>query len=179
MRLFTAIPIPQDVIVPLNQWVQARKDELAFRKWTHPQDYHITLQFLGEVAEERVDELNAALEHILFTPLSLGLNGGGTFGAPRAPSVLYAGLRGELERLAMLQAAIVRATEPLGFAAEKRPYSPHLTLARRFASEDGSAFPRGLLDTMPSDLAWTADRFVLMKTHLNASPMYERIREYQ
>ncbi|MCU6707504.1 RNA 2',3'-cyclic phosphodiesterase [Paenibacillus sp. J5C_2022] len=177
MRLFTALPLPASIAEELHLWTQLFRDTLHFRKWTHWRDYHLTLQFLGETPPDKAEQLQAALQGITASPIELSLHGAGTFGPATAPRVLWAAVSGETDALTALHKAVVRTTQPLGFASEDRPYAAHITLARRYAGADGS-FNREALRAIPAGTKWTADRFVLMRTHMDKSPMYETIGEY-
>lgn len=97
-----------------------------------PESVHVTLAFLGQVDDARVPELVRALEGAARAGgrFSLGLGGGGSFGSPRAPRVLWVGVTGEVDALVALQQRVVEALAPLGFPPEERRFSPHLTLAR-------------------------------------------------
>lgn len=178
MRVFVALPVQGTIAEELSSWTRAYRQQLSFRKWTHPQDYHITLQFLGELPETRLGELHRALEGVRANAMKLQLHGGGTFGPSQAPRVLWSDITGDRAELQDLQKAVVQATEPLGFIPEDRPYTAHVTLARSYSGAAAS-FPRELLAEMPSGSGWTADRFVLMRTHMHKSPMYETIGEYE
>lgn len=177
MRLFVALPIQERAAAELKDWVSRHRQTLAFRKWTHPLDYHITLQFLGETSEAQAEQLQAALSGVRAQPFELELAGGGVFGQPSAPRVLWSGVRGDSERLASLHHTVVQATKPLGFVPEERPYAPHITLARQFIGKAGS-MPGDITSTMPAGYRWEANRFVLMRTNMHNSPMYETIGEY-
>lgn len=174
MRLFVAIPVPRPVAEELESWTLAHKDRLPFRKWTHPHDYHITLQFLGETTAVQHEELQSSLKEVRSLPLSLASNGIGIFGQPKAPRVLWGAVTGELDGLSALYGRIIAETRKAGFEPEDRPYKPHITLARGFAGG-------GDMDALPPAPAlreWEADRFVLMRTHMHASPMYETIGSF-
>ncbi|MBD2868923.1 RNA 2',3'-cyclic phosphodiesterase [Paenibacillus arenilitoris] len=178
MRLFVAVPIPADIAGELKEWTDRARSRLPFRKWTHPQDYHITLQFLGDTSASAVGALHEALRGVRGGPFPLRLDGAGTFGSPpAAPRVLWAAVIGGRDALTALHLSVAQATLPLGFAKEERPYSPHVTLARGYAG--GSVpMPPGAVADAPRGARWEADRFVLMRTHMHASPMYESIGEY-
>lgn len=177
MRVFLALPVGGYAADALHKWSYENRSKLAFRKWTHRLDYHITLQFLGETPDSRIKKLNDALMRVQAPPVTLSLSGGGTFGPKTAPRVLWSAVDGEMESLNALHRVIVQATGPLGYVPEDRPYTAHITLARSFKGND-VAFERETLTTVPSGLQWTADRFVLMRTHMHASSMYETIGEY-
>ncbi|MDQ0112617.1 RNA 2',3'-cyclic phosphodiesterase [Paenibacillus harenae] len=176
VRLFVAVPLPEAIKDHLTRWAQQNKTKLPFRKWTHPADYHITLQFLGETSMDKLERLKTALSDVQLPTFGLRLNTVGTFGPPKAPRILWTSVDGDLPSLGSLHKDVVRRTSPLGFVPEDRPYKPHITLARTFAGEGG-------LDAAPfsgfrSSEQWTVDHFVLMRTHLRASPMYETIGKY-
>ncbi|NIK80086.1 2'-5' RNA ligase [Paenibacillus castaneae] len=191
MRLFTAIPMPKPIADKLESWTNEYKPKLTFRKWTDPRDYHITLQFLGDVPAQKVDALAAGLHTVQSKPLALMLNGIGTFGPPKTPRVLWAAVSGELAQLNALQSAVTGATSLLGFEKEDRPYAPHITLARGYAGGsddsmrsrvDKSDCDGDLLSSIHTDvlsgMQWEVDSFVLMRTHMHASPMYETIGKF-
>jgi RNA 2',3'-cyclic 3'-phosphodiesterase len=135
-----------------------------------PATIHLTLRFLGEVAEARVGSVAAAVaaaaaEH---RPLSLEVRGAGAFPSPRRARVVWLGLGGDLAPLAALAAGLDRHLAPLGFAAEGRPFTPHLTVAR--ARTPGGA--HGLAAALEAASAamvpvpWRAGALTLFESHL-------------
>jgi len=179
MRVFVALPVEGVAADDLKNWADKYRHSVAFRKWTQPQDYHITLQFLGEMDDLRIGELDAALKAVRAGRLALALSGGGIFGVPASPRVLWSAVTGNVEGVHALHQKIVQATQPLGFVPEERPYAPHITVARSYVGGESAS---GVLDAakaaMPSDSCWIAKRFVLMRTHMHTTPMYETIGEY-
>ncbi|KEQ23969.1 RNA 2',3'-cyclic phosphodiesterase [Paenibacillus tyrfis] len=180
-RLFIAVPAPQAVIASAESWVLRLKDRFAFARWVHPQDLHLTLQFLGDVARDRIDRIAESVGQAAEStaPFSLHFQGLGVFGKPNAPSVLWAGVQGEVEKLGQLQRRIEDAMKTLGFAAENRPYKPHLTLARKFTGPVGSH--TAMLDVALPDewqTSWLVKEAVLYRSRLGSRPMYERIASF-
>lgn len=101
-------------------------------KWVAPESIHLTLRFLGPTDEgllPRLEELLAAAA-VDQKAFALMLAGIGAFPNARRPRVLWVGIQGDLERLAALQQRIEEGVVALGFRAEPRGFSPHLTLAR-------------------------------------------------
>lgn len=184
-RLFVAVKLPEELGGLLGQEAAALSSRLKFAKWTYPDDYHITLQFLGDTPAAQIPVLLAALKGISAgqKPFRLKLDEWGTFGVPESPRVLWAGVSGELEQLRELQEKIVAVTSPLGYKEEKRPYSPHLTLARKYRDEHAFSTGRLKLLQSESDIGenncsvkdWTVDAFVVYATRMHAIPMYEMI----
>ncbi|WP_244562941.1 RNA 2',3'-cyclic phosphodiesterase [Paenibacillus uliginis] len=172
MRLFIAIPLPKVVSDSITRWTQELGTQLSFRKWVHPQDYHITLQFLGDTKAGSVESVLSSLRTIAAAqqPIQLSLQGAGVFGPASAPRILWAGISGELKKLEHLQQRVTSAMAPLGFAAEDRPYRPHITAARKLT--DGN-INSDLLRAGPEPASWTADGLVLFRTNMHSSPMYE------
>lgn len=175
-RLFVALPVPEHISSKLDDWTRANKQSLSFRKWVHPGDYHITLQFIGDTSLARQEELQAALKTVRATPISLAWSGIGTFGLPEAPRVLWGAVSGNLEGLSVIHEEIIKATRAIGFVPEDRPYSPHITLARGFTGGNGMKVEEKM--SSPSSFKWEADHFVLMRTHMHKSPMYEIIGSF-
>lgn len=179
-RLFIAIPLPQPVKNALQQYVEKLKTEFPFQKWVHPGDLHITLQFLGETPPQKTEQIQAELARVASAhpPISLSVEGVGSFGKPAAPSILWMGIHGDLPLLASLQADVEAAMEPLGFAREARAFRPHLTVARRYNGTE--AFAKAALSSAPPcpSTLWTADHVVLYISHLNRKPMYEAWKTY-
>lgn len=176
MRLFIAIPLPEVVSENINNWTQELKKHMSFRKWVHPQDYHITVQFLGDTQAGSVESVLSSLQAVAAVqqPIELSLQGAGIFGLSSAPRILWAGIAGEREKLDKLQQRVITGMAPLGFRAEDRPYNPHITVARKFT---GGSMRTDLLSTGPEPRIFTADRLVLFRTNMHSSPMYEVLGE--
>jgi 2'-5' RNA ligase len=131
-RLFIAIKLPPTLIEALTK-VQAGLRAAPAVRWSQPAQMHLTLQFLGDTSPAKIDPLIAALQQKIqghYQPFSLQAQGLGVFPNLKRPRVIWAGLSGDTTRLHQLQQSVITATQSLGFAPEKRPFSPHLTLGR-------------------------------------------------
>jgi len=100
-------------------------------KWVRGEAVHLTLKFLGEVADEREPELAAALTSAAAgtRTLSLALGGFGVFPDFQRPRVVWVGIAPE-PGLEILQHRVEQEFAPLGFPTEGRPFRPHVTLGR-------------------------------------------------
>src|SRR5438067_1959766 len=122
MRLFLAIELPQEVKQYLDQVRQTfeqigdLREELSFVK---RENWHVTLKFLGEVADADVPALVSELSHIPVEPMKLCARFL-TYFQNRNPRVIAVAVDGEVERLAKLFAQIEDACERLAFAKEQR-----------------------------------------------------------
>jgi 2'-5' RNA ligase len=137
MRLFVALELPASVRAALGE-IAARLRRAAGSnvRWTDPQGIHLTLKFIGEVPEARLETIRGGLSGIRAAgAVEAVFRGIGWFPNARRPRVLWAGVESDAA-LAALATDIEGALEPLGIARETREFRPHLTLAR-IKSDDG------------------------------------------
>ena len=100
-------------------------------RWVTPANLHITIWFLGEVREPRVEALTASLKEPLDArPFTLRVGGAGAFPSSGAPRAIWLGLVAGREGLLAVHEALGPRLMPLGFEPESRQFSPHLTIAR-------------------------------------------------
>ncbi|MGI9666486.1 MAG: RNA 2',3'-cyclic phosphodiesterase [Acidimicrobiia bacterium] len=96
-----------------------------------PENWHITVRFMGEVDDVTVDRALAELEQTLDVPISsVTLTGLGAFPDPRKAGIVYAGVRDHDNVLSSLAALSEEAVREVGLPAEERPFVPHVTLSR-------------------------------------------------
>jgi RNA 2',3'-cyclic 3'-phosphodiesterase len=132
VRAFVAVFPPPEVRKKVL--VSARRLLSAHRvRWTKQENIHLTLKFLGNnVREEDLESVRDALGEIcaVHAPFDATLVELGAFPSARRAQILWAGVGAGSDRLRSLATDIDAALAPLGFAREKRPYVPHLTLGR-------------------------------------------------
>jgi 2'-5' RNA ligase len=178
-RLFIAIAINEQWRQELTQQMINLQPKLPFQKWTHPEDYHITLKFLGDTPVEQYERLSKLLTHVAETTQPFQLTQWGTFGHHASPSILWAGVGGDLLPLMNLQQNIDNRMTELGFPKENREFHPHLTIARRY---NGDSTPFSIKNLVPhvseSTMYGAVNEFKLYKSHLQKTPMYEPIASF-
>jgi len=130
MRLFIGIGLPGAATEALAQ-VRARFESAGHGagsglRWSAPDTWHVTLQFLGQASAEQAACVTAHLGTLRAAPFTVRIEDLGFF--DRA-GVFRAGIPLTPELLA-LQQQVVAATRACGFVPEDRPWSPHITLAR-------------------------------------------------
>lgn len=138
MRTFIAIEFPVTIQQTLDQRSQALQSYLRAQnapsclRWATVTNAHLTLRFLGETTNAQVQAMATGLHTLAAAHLPFELTFGAVGGFPtlRQPRVLWLGIGGELTKLNTLQAAIEQQVQCVGFTAETRPFSPHITLAR-------------------------------------------------
>jgi 2'-5' RNA ligase len=126
MRLFIGIPLAAAVIDELRAASSRLRSNADGLRWTAPESWHVTLQFLGNTSPEQFACVVARLRALHSPPVSVCLEELGCF--DRA-GILIAGVRLTPELL-LLQERVVAATQTCGFLPETRPFQPHITLAR-------------------------------------------------
>jgi len=175
VRLFVAINLPRD----LRDAILAAAAPLRARplpvRWVDPDGLHLTLKFLGEVADERLPEIVTALERACVgaRPFPLEVGGFGAFPNPSRPRVVWVGCE-TAPPLELLQHGVERAFADIGFPVEGRPFRPHLTLGRAKADARGEV--RGLEDRLEA-LAF-ADTFTVTSVDLMESTLTPRGARY-
>ena len=96
-----------------------------------PEGVHLTLKFLGNVPRSDLPAVTSAISSVVRQrrPFTVEIGGFGAYPGERSPRVLWTGVNGP-EAMFSLRADIEESLASLGFAADSRPWSPHLTLAR-------------------------------------------------
>jgi len=173
MRMFVALPLPEAVKEDLAQFLEPRQAaEGSGMRWTTPEQWHVTLAFMSEVADRHTDELFERLQRVAArrSPLVLRVAGAGAFPSAGRAKVLWAGLRheGEDEDLATLAAGVRAAAAKAGTEVAGGRFRPHLTLARLGRPDDVSRW-LGVLDPYAGP-SWQAREVALIASHLGQGP---------
>ena len=155
-RLFTGIEIPADIGLALS----AYRGGLPGARWIDPENYHLTLRFIGDIDHRTADDVCSILaEARRRSPLTIAIESLDTFGGDR-PRAVFARASGNGE-LSDLQGEQERLIRQVGLAPERRKFIPHVTLARL-----RDASPLDVADYFAARghfrrLVFTARRFVL------------------
>src|SRR5580765_3036228 len=129
MRIFIALDIPAEIRARLTDYLERACKLAPEARWARVEGLHVTLKFVGEFRDARLEEMKAALATVKAAPFEVKFEGVGFFPNPKAARVFWAGVDGS-EQLPRLASAIDAALAGLGIAREEKPYHPHLTLAR-------------------------------------------------
>jgi len=147
-------------------------------KLVRPEIIHVTLKFLGDVPEERIDAVSDALRNVKVSPFQAKVGGMGAFPG-KSVRVVWLGLQGNFEEL---QKQVEEALIPFGFESEERKFTPHLTLGRVARPNPETS---KLISAKISKLSeiqigeFTVDRFHLKKSTLTpGGPIYEDLTEF-
>ena len=130
--MFVAIELPEFIKDALSRLqAETRKTDIPAR-WTKAGNIHLTLKFLGDTAASRLGEIERGLAAAVagVSPISLKASGLSVFPGVKRARVLWTGVSGETDKLAILKKQVEDNLSPIGFEKEERRFVAHLTLAR-------------------------------------------------
>ncbi|HPG69107.1 MAG TPA: RNA 2',3'-cyclic phosphodiesterase [Candidatus Hydrogenedentes bacterium] len=182
MRSFIAIELPDSVRDLLAALVARLRQSGAKASWVKAENAHLTLRFLGDVAEHDLNRLAEwlTLAYRECPPFSLGIAGTGAFPSIRRPEVVWVGVAPVEEPLLKVQAFAERGAVHIGLTPETRVYRPHLTVARIRDRHRTGRLP----SMLEEEQAFSAGEFEvghvsLFHSQLTPSgPIYRKLREF-
>jgi 2'-5' RNA ligase len=129
-------------------------------RWSAPESWHITLQFLGATTASQYDCVVSRLRTVVSVPIPVELEGLGFF---ERSGVFFAGVHVS-PQLVLLQKSVTAATSQCGFKPEDRPYHPHITLARNRGRENGIRLLKPRAGAAPEFAGFVAHEFLLYES---------------
>lgn len=191
MRLFAAIYLSPEIVTEC----QSQQERLSLKfehclRWTKAEQLHLTLKFLGEVAEENLAQVTQALNQIALGQKSfrLSLAECGCFPESGLPRVVWAGLGDGALELSSLASVCEQRFEEMGFERENRLFTPHVTIARvnvdRLSQNSKSEMAQRLRESVrklkPVSLSQDVDRLCLVQsTLLPKGSEYKTLQEFK
>lgn len=180
-HFFFAVEIPQKTKLIMKEHCEKLQKSFFFRNWVFYEDLHITLAFLGYAPSEQLKSTEQKVAERVQNSksLTLSMDRLGFFGKEEHPRIFFADLQ-ENRGLQTVRQKVFAACEEAGFKLEKRPFRPHITLARKWAEE--KPFQSEWLEEwdklQAQPLTFEAEHIVLYQTHLQQTPKYEAIRRF-
>jgi 2'-5' RNA ligase len=158
-RLFTGIEVPHEIAFALS----LKRGGLHGARWVDPENYHITLRFIGDVDYATASEVTDALDRLAHSEaFTIRLSHLGSFGGDK-PRALFAGVENNAT-LQRLQAAQERVLQRLGLEPDGRKFVPHVTLARLRGAEAGDVARFLAFAGRFEALEFAVERFVLFSS---------------
>jgi 2'-5' RNA ligase len=178
MRVFIAVDLPDEIRKALGDVQRDLKSLTTTARWVAPESIHITLKFIGEVPEKRLDDIYDAVAGLTWKPFTITVRGVGFFPGTRSPRVFWAGM--EAPTMQGLAERLDTRMERSGFEKEKRAFRPHITLARAKNTRIDSALVTAAEQFQEHEFgSFTVDRMFLIKSTLKTSgAVYEKLREF-
>jgi len=151
-------------------------------KWVDPASMHLTLKFLGNIPKNKIDAITQIMTESAgkVSPFRLDVGHLDAFPNLKRVQVVWVGLGGDMETIRQLHKLLETGLSSLGFTAEKRPFSPHLTLARvgdEALPEERQRFGELITATdFKTDIVITVKNIDLMRSQLTSrGAIYSKI----
>lgn len=178
---FIGIQLPKTLQHFYSHWQKELESKLSYKRWMHMEDLHITLKFLGEADEAKVDFLQDKLSHsTLPINFQLHLSELGIFGANERPRVLLVNVRPSA-KLLNLQSMVSETALESGFSKENRAFHPHMTLAKKWKAD--TSLPEGFISSLQQEFPvvnqFTVSHITLYRIHPGHEPSYEKVAIFQ
>jgi 2'-5' RNA ligase len=183
MRLFVALDIDATIRERIARFLEGVREFAPDARWVSAESLHLTLKFIGEQPETRLDALKQALAGIQGAAIGLNFHGYGFFPSARSARVFWIGVDAD-EHLAQLAGMMEQALAPLGVRPEERAFSPHLTLARGKSGDRSNRMFQRLQEKLqalpaPEFGTMTAREFFLYQSKLSpAGSQYTRLQRF-
>ncbi len=176
IRCFVAVDLPAH----MREEIGRLQSQIATEglRLVKPELVHVTLKFLGDVPEGRIEKVAEALRGVQATPFAAHVRGMGAFPG-KTIRVIWLGLEGDFEELYQ---EVEAKLAPFGFEREARGFSPHVTIGRvsRPSAETSRKLAPKMVALSGADLGiFTVDRFLLKKSTLTrGGPIYDDLAEF-
>ena len=159
MRLFIAIQFDEEILDTLTDFQNELKRQGVKGNYTSRENLHITLAFIGDYGNP--EDVLDAMEQLNFRPLDISLDGVGTFG-----DIFWAGLA-DNPQLAAVVKRLRRELSDYGIPFDKKRFSPHVTLIRKYSCVSGKEIPV----SDPPQGRMTVNRISLMRSERGRNGM--------
>ena len=178
MRVFIAVDLPTELRQQLAELQRALQPLTDTARWVAPESIHITLKFIGEVQEKRLEDIDSAFTGLTWKPFTVTVRSVGFFPGNRSPRVFWAGM--EAPTMSGLAIELDARMERLGFEKERREFRPHITLARARDNRMDSSLVKAAAKYAEHPFgSFKVDRVSLFQSTLKPpGPVYNKLKEY-
>ena len=181
IRTFVAVLIAEDLKGKIAQ-VQGQVKKLAPDvKWVAPENFHVTLKFLGSVREDEIEQVCTAVDDAAraFSPFEIAVSGLGAFPSPARARVVWTGIQVGREQLCDLAAAVDAGLSKLGFERENKAFKGHITIGRVKTSRHLGRLAAGIEGVDACDLGTqqVSSVAVMQSELLREGPVYSPVSE--
>ncbi|MDH7601244.1 MAG: RNA 2',3'-cyclic phosphodiesterase [Armatimonadota bacterium] len=180
VRTFVAVLLADELKSRISEVQEQAKKLAPDVKWVEPENFHITLKFLGNVREDALAGVLSAVEDAVkdYQKFEVSVAGVGAFPNPKNARVVWVGVESGQERLASLAATIDAKLAELGFPREERDFKSHITIGRVKSKKHLGALARGIAKIEARSLGTQEVRSVaVMQSVLRPEgPVYSPLR---
>ena len=141
-----------------------------------PRNLHVTLHFIGSVTEDVKNCMHTAAQTIRSNSFECDLD---RFGSFRRARILWMGCQNVSVELTQLHHKLAVALENCGYQSEKRVFSPHVTLMRKYLIPFGNQMGNQSAEQIDFSITWLVNEFVLVESHSDKQGVnYQVIEKY-
>ncbi len=171
---FIAIRLPAEIRAFLRR-IQ-KKESQGFARFVHEEDLHLTLVFIGKCSDTQLKYLKERLRELVadWSPFRLQLSTTGIFGRADQPRIFWYGVKEE-PKLHAYREIVFQEVKKLGFSLDERPFSPHITLARKWTSHH--EYQKGK-HTEEVEQSWEVEEIVIYETKVAELPKYHVVESF-
>ena len=180
MRAFIAIELSDEIKESLARLQKRLKESAADIKWVDPHNVHLTLKFLGDIEDAKIEDIKTLLDNAAsqFSAFEIKLSALGAFPNEKNPRVIWVGLSSGVAESEKIAASIESGAEKIGFPKEDRPFSAHLTLGRTRSGKNKDSLKEKLASTAVKPLACAVSGITLFQSTLTPKgPIYTSIHQ--
>lgn len=181
VRTFIAIKLTPEIISNISGVQEELKKSVIEVKWVKPENIHLTLKFLGHITPEELEKVKLATRETLkpFAPFEVSVSGLGAFPKIEYPRVIWVGIDKGKKELTKIASRIEENLAKIGFAKEKRGFSPHLTLGRIKSLKGGERLIETFTKLKAANLgSMRVTKISIMKSELRPlGPVYTSLEE--
>ncbi len=177
MRIFIALPLPEEAKKEIGAFIGKLRSTGADVKWVERENLHFTLRFLGEVEESDLQRVEDSLSTLgEFQSFQVRTGPFGVFPSFSSPRVFWIGLEKGGEEMMNLSQALNQALKERGFPPEDRPFQAHLTIGRARSKKNIPAL-KELLETLsPPEVEFIVKEVSLFQSTLTpGGPIYRKL----
>lgn len=183
IRTFVAVLLDEELRSRISD-VQQRAMELAPGvKWVPPENFHVTLKFLGDVRRDKLSNVQTAIDEVVaaLPAFDLSIRGMGVFPTPRRPRVIWVGVEEGSEQLIGLAKVVEDRLVKAGFEKDVKPFRSHITIGRVKEGKPVPGLTEGLdeIDTSELGVQRVADVAVMESVLRPGGPIYTPLSEHK
>ena len=178
MRYFISIELPDNVKDKIfNSFKKLKESKVCYGNFVKKDNLHLTLRFLDDVPEEKIESIKKALEEIDFRQFPIESGRVGFFPNEKYIEVLWIDLIAS--DFYFLKDEIDEKLEGLGFPKNGKEFKTHVTVARIKGINDKQKFFNKINEISPKKMFFIANQFSLVKSVLERNgPKYETLKEF-
>ncbi len=171
VRTFICIELPEEIQDDIAVLQHAIKPMGRGIRWVPPRSIHLTFKFLGDVEQDQLGEIETAVKEACnqISPFALQVDKTGAFPTFKRPRIYWIGFRSVPDMMLRLQSAIENELCKIGFAKEKRKFTPHLTIGRVKYGDGVREVSHYLQNNSFESVSFDVESVIIMKSELSSA----------